>query len=762
MMSGHTLMSSRRLSAGFLETSVSNLSSGREGGGGGGEGRNWNRFQRRGWGSTTGSAVPPSLAGNNAANNPNTAGPPSLNLVAVMSFPPMSDEDIARSNSAEAAADLRRSNNSSMWGEQRSQSLRPSGSNQQLHQNSFTGQSLTGMSLASGSIGTLRDDSVSEHVEGGEENISMSKLPPMPLHSSFQKTTGRSASQNSITTGLTPHQRARFSESAGSTGGASRVRLDTGGSNSTRSRLDKPNDFSENSDRAGTSSRQAASNEHGSDSSWVDETENGGADEDTEGGDSATLETRKGIFFCGLELPHWLISWRPSLHRVSTMVVTRAPCFICWGFRQPTDRSILARLNILVVIFTSLQIASTIFMAAVSWNRPDEYAIGNLTDEEESAKSTRGPVLFNVWTTNVYIYFTGMLAFLNFTSAVFTIRVIRNVNLVGAIRYLWVLLWVLPLQFQSNIGLFDYFRVTDVWIKHYWRDSSMSWFRRRFCVPAESADFECTVPRADNATETEWCLRNFNSTNCSSIRNSAQSEMERSTLIFYYLNASIGLALICLLVLTVNALERIISKPLVQKSRESNVPAWMSLPIVSCVTFGLIFSFSSSSVLNTRTQSEATWIGPLFLVAATLFFIAAMIGWCIRARPVMSTRQKRNKLISIWAFIIVMLCILILLTTIFATCIAFSVSLVDVPISSTQRGDIACFLDESGSCTRCELGPSENRCPEWSVADVTKVIRTQAKASASLAAMLMLYALSALRFGLGLRTHIRLYQIDYI
>ena len=209
-----------------------------------------------------------------------------------------------------------------------------------------------------------------------------------------------------------------------------------------------------------------------------------------------------------------------------------------------------------------------------------------------------------------------------------------------------------------------------------------------------------------------------------------------------------------------NVLEHIISKPLVQKSRESNVPAWMSLPIVSCVAFGLIFAFSNSSVLNTRTQSEATWIGPLFLVTALLFFLAAMIGWYISAKSVMSTRHKRNKLISIWAFIIMMVCILVLLTTIFATCIAFSVSLVDVPISEAQRGDIACFLDET--CTGCDDEPNVPVCPEWGIGDVTKVIQTQAKASASLAAMLMLYALSALRFGIGLRTHIRMYQIEYV
>jgi hypothetical protein len=88
------------------------------------------------------------------------------------------------------------------------------------------------------------------------------------------------------------------------------------------------------------------------------------------------------------------------------------------------------------------------------------------------------------------------------------------------------------------------------------------------------------------------------------------------------------------------------------------------------------------------------------------------------------------------------------------------VSLVDVPISESQRGNIACFLEGTRSCTRCD--EEIDRCPEWSKEDVTTVIRTQAKASASLAAMLMLYAFSALRFGIGLRTHIRMYQIEYM
>jgi uncharacterized membrane protein len=190
------------------------------------------------------------------------------------------------------------------------------------------------------------------------------------------------------------------------------------------------------------------------------------------------------------------------------------------------------------------------------------------------------------------------------------------------------------------------------------------------------------------------------------------------------------------LLLAVNTLESIISKPLVQKSRESNVPAWLSLPIVGCILIGSLFAFSASSVLSTNTNSDAAWIGPGYLATAGVFFIGAMMGWSIKAFSIMSVRHKRRKLAAVILFIVAMAACLIMLATIFAASIAFSVSLVNLPISDGVRGDIACFIDQAGGCTRCD--EDEDRCPEWVTADVTRVLRTQAKGSATLAAIYFL------------------------
>jgi hypothetical protein len=65
--------------------------------------------------------------------------------------------------------------------------------------------------------------------------------------------------------------------------------------------------------------------------------------------------------------------------------------------------------------------------------------------------------------------------------------------------------------------------------------------------------------------------------------------------------------------------------PLVQKSREAQIPSWLLLPAISCAIIGSIFSFSPISILNinkpTRTKGEAIWIGPMYIVASGKFMM---------------------------------------------------------------------------------------------------------------------------------------------
>jgi hypothetical protein len=72
------------------------------------------------------------------------------------------------------------------------------------------------------------------------------------------------------------------------------------------------------------------------------------------------------------------------------------------------------------------------------------------------------------------------------------------------------------------------------------------------------------------------------------------------------------------------------------------------------------------------------------------------------------------------------------------------------------------MLDSGGSCTGCDSPYPEDVCPEWSEADVTRVLKTIMKQSATVAAIFLVYALTTLRYGFLLLKHVSSYQIDYV
>ena len=112
------------------------------------------------------------------------------------------------------------------------------------------------------------------------------------------------------------------------------------------------------------------------------------------------------------------------------------------------------------------------------------------------------------------------------------------------------------------------------------------------------------------------------------------------------------------------------------------------------------------------------------------------------------------------------------MATIFASCIVESFFL-GGSVSDSVRGQIACSIDQSGSCTYCtddlvalnhtvpNVAP-EDQCPEWSTDYVVRILQSQAKSGANLAVICMLYAIGAFRYGLTVRKHIINYKIAYV
>jgi uncharacterized membrane protein YidH (DUF202 family) len=269
----------------------------------------------------------------------------------------------------------------------------------------------------------------------------------------------------------------------------------------------------------------------------------------------------------------------------------------------------------------------------------------------------------------------------------------------------------------------------------------------------------------DFDSENDWCLANYNATDCSDIRDTAESDMFASMLRFYTFLAGWSSAVLFVIMLIVNSLERIITKPIVQKARESNVPLWLSLPSITNMLVGSVLLFSQSSLLNSQSGSgsESSWIGIVYLVTGGLFLVALLMGWYLSAYTIRNHADKQSKNVAVIIMIIMMAANVVMLVAIFVASIIFSADLISSSsLDQTQRADVACRVDRNVTCTACDSLVPEDRCPEWSLGEVTQILQTQLKQSATLASIFVLYAISVLRFGVTLRRHLSLYQIDYV
>eukprot|EP00980_Cylindrotheca_fusiformis_P028344 scaffold22592_cov129-Cylindrotheca_fusiformis.AAC.30 len=277
----------------------------------------------------------------------------------------------------------------------------------------------------------------------------------------------------------------------------------------------------------------------------------------------------------------------------------------------------------------------------------------------------------------------------------------------------------------------------------------LSWFRGYFC-PKGTADTLCMAPiMGGEAFEDEeaWCSDMFNATGCAKIRDSAQHQMITSMLTYYTILAAIGCFLLFIMLLMVNSLERIITKPIVQKSRETNVPAWLLLPTVGNALAGWLFLFSPSSLLSSRSGAgaENSWIGSVYLATAVLFCVAMLTGWLLSSLSIQDNVDKKRKNVAVIVFIIVMATNTVLLVTLFVASLVLSAALLESPIDEADRGEIACYIDQGGSCTGCGDHTAGSQCPEWSLDEVTNILQTQLKQSATIAMIFFLYCISVLR-----------------
>eukprot|EP00804_Cyclotella_cryptica_P026675 CCRYP_007926-RA/>CCRYP_007926-RA protein AED:0.04 eAED:0.04 QI:381/1/1/1/0.5/0.33/3/2170/853 len=461
---------------------------------------------------------------------------------------------------------------------------------------------------------------------------------------------------------------------------------------------------------------------------------------------------------------------------IGSYIVRYAPCFFCMKKLgvSATDRNVVMRLNILCAFYAIVQLGLGFFLFLVTLLGEkitnDYYDVS--TDDSESATAKNAALVLDgngsepifvspdLWNLSLFVYILTAVSLVLLIASYFAQRAIRNVNLVRSVRFMWTLFWLLPIQIFLMIGLFDYYRVMDVYIKHWWDEPSMAWFRSKFCDEGTAME-KCVVPvdggeEFDN--EEEWCEAYYNATDCRGIRDEAQAWCEVFSYVFFTTNGVLALLLVASMWVTLSVLQGIISLPIVQRSKESNIPLWLSFPISGCFLIGVILLFGPSTV--TSSFQDLYMIGLTYLVSGGAFTLAAIVGISLKLYTVLNKRQKKCKQGLVLVFIVTMIVTILAVATIFVTSIIYSFNIIKIPTNEYHQ--IACMLDTGGSCTGCDSNTPINVCPEWSEEDVVRVMKTIMKQSATVSATFLVYALVTIRYGFLLLSHVNSYQIDYV
>ena len=286
---------------------------------------------------------------------------------------------------------------------------------------------------------------------------------------------------------------------------------------------------------------------------------------------------------------------------------------------------------------------------------------------------------------------------------------------------------------------------------------------REITCPPGTANDECAVPilgGAEYVDEEAWCRGEYNVTTCGDIRDEAQANYNVGSRFFYTAAGIWALVLVILIWVTLCVLQAVITMPIVQRSKESNIPLWLTFPIIGCYSVGYLLLYSETSV--TSEFQDVEWIGLAYFLSGGAFTLAALVGYFLQFYSVLNSRQRRIKQGVVVLFIGTIVVTVFAVGTIFATSLIYSLNIVDFQLESWRQ--IACFLDSGGSCTGCNdpTVQEENICPEWEEADVDSVLQTILKQSATLAAIFLVYAGVTLRYGLVLFRHVSRYQIEYV
>jgi hypothetical protein len=160
-----------------------------------------------------------------------------------------------------------------------------------------------------------------------------------------------------------------------------------------------------------------------------------------------------------------------------------------------------------------------------------------------------------------------------------------NINIELLLGFFWgVMVFLAPLII-GVITCFDLYQYVGIFYRHFWDQPSFKGVRRLFCESGTAGTL-CAAPNHDVVYVTSWCLRNYNSTDCYSVR---QTAIERAISVsseFTLVPAVVGIFILGATVLTIYLCFRILTRAVITESMNDIINYLLILPIAGCAGMG--------------------------------------------------------------------------------------------------------------------------------------------------------------------------------
>lgn len=167
---------------------------------------------------------------------------------------------------------------------------------------------------------------------------------------------------------------------------------------------------------------------------------------------TSIADTGPQRYLFGYALPLWCTT-RPNASRVTTCIAKNAPCFWCSRERlnlTTTNQAILMRLASLCGFLGLCQAGSASYLLIVLISKSIVDRQAQYVDRFDEYKE-RVPSLWNV---NTFVLAAGVLGFCLLVVMICARRVFRDLDLTGSLRFMWCMLWIIPLEVYCTIGMF--------------------------------------------------------------------------------------------------------------------------------------------------------------------------------------------------------------------------------------------------------------------------------------------------------------------